>query len=129
VKEPKLSPDALDLGPDVPVLDQSRLLAEFGDDPEILGELRDLFLAHLPSLLQEIRDACRTGDAQALGKSAHSLKGAGSTYGAERLARVCKHLELLGKSGRIEGADAVIELLEQELDKLTAAISQIQGKG
>jgi HPt (histidine-containing phosphotransfer) domain-containing protein len=128
MKEPTLSPDALDMGPDVPVLDQSRLLAEFGDDPETLGELRDLFIAHLPTLLQEIRTACQSGDAQALGKSAHSLKGAGSTYGAERLARVCKHLEMMGKSGQIEGADAVVELLEQELEKLTAAISQIQGK-
>ena len=30
--------------PDLPVIDESRLLAEFGGDREILAELRDLFL-------------------------------------------------------------------------------------
>jgi HPt (histidine-containing phosphotransfer) domain-containing protein len=126
VKEPIVPPEALDIGPDVPVLDQSRLLTEFGDDPEILGELRDLFLAHLPPLLEEIRSAYAAGDAAVLGKTAHSLKGAGATYGAERLALVCKHLEMMGKGGRLEGADSVIVQLEAELDQLTTAIAKLQ---
>ena len=44
-------------GPDTPVIDESRLMAEFGGDLEILAELRDLFLDHAPPLHEAIKQA------------------------------------------------------------------------
>ena len=86
-------------GPDTPVIDESRLLAEFGDDPEILAELRDLFQEHAPPLYEAISQAVADQDLEIIARDAHSLKGACATYGAPRLAMSCKVLERAAKGG------------------------------
>jgi HPt (histidine-containing phosphotransfer) domain-containing protein len=101
------------------------LLDEFGDSPEILAELRDLFIQHLPPLLDEIKAAYEIADSEKLARSAHSLKGASSTYGAERVYHVCRELEVMAKQGQFAAAEETIELLEEELAKLTEAISRL----
>ena len=58
---------------EVPVLDESRLLEAFGDDPEILVELRDLYVQHCPPLLEEIRVAFESGDGQAVASNAPTI--------------------------------------------------------
>jgi len=113
---------------ELPVLDESRLLEEFGDDPAILGELRDLFLQHIPPLLDEIKEAHRAGDGEAIAKAAHSLKGASSTYGAQRVAAVCKSVETKAKKGQLDEAQQSIDLLETELGMVLARIAELMGE-
>jgi len=120
-----LATDQLVIDTDVPVLDQSRLLEEFGDAPEILMELRDLFIQHLPPLLNDIRSAFEAGDCDALSKNAHSLKGAASTYGAQRLFMICKSIEHLARDGELEATRELVSMLTGELDQLTAAVNDL----
>jgi len=103
-------------GPDVPVIDETRLLEEFGGDQEILAELRDLFMEHVPPLVEEIIQSAATGDMDAISKQAHSLKGACATYGAPRLAMVCKIVELSGRAGDNDKVQAHIDHLRQEYE-------------
>lgn len=117
------SPDLPDAT--APILDQSRLLEEFGADPEILAELRNLFLEHAPPLLGQMREAWRAGDAEALARAAHSLKGASSTYGALRMSEVCRSLELAARQGRLEGLEEGLERLERELDLVGASFGEL----
>jgi HPt (histidine-containing phosphotransfer) domain-containing protein len=109
----------------VPVIDQTRLLSEFGDSPEILAELRDLFLEHVPPLVQSITDAAAAGDAQVLTHHAHSLKGACSTYGAPRLVAVCRALEELGREGDVASIVQRIPEFEAEIERFVEHISTI----
>lgn len=111
--------------PSVPVLDQSRLLQEFGDDPEVLEELRRLFLEHIPPLIDEIRTALTTGDGERAARSAHSLKGAVSTYGGMRLAGLCKTLELTARNGDLAGAAEILPRMMEESDLLLTTIRQL----
>lgn len=120
-----MSADLLVPDVEVPVLDQSRLLEEFGDSPEILNELRDLFLQSLPPLLADIKAAHCAGNRASLARSAHSLKGAGSTYGALRVFEVCRQLESQAKQDQLAEVGPTIELLEVELDKLTEAVASL----
>jgi len=85
-------------GPDTPIIDESRLMTEFGDDPEIIAELRDLFQEHAPPLYESISQAVADQDLAIIARDAHCLKGACATYGAPRLAMVCKVLELSAKN-------------------------------
>jgi HPt (histidine-containing phosphotransfer) domain-containing protein len=112
-------------GPEVPVIDESRLLAEFGGAPEILAELRDLFLEHAPPLYEGIGQALDSGDLPAIVDMAHSLKGACATYGAARLTMVCKSLELTARAGDLAGARQWREPLDTEYQAVFAAIGGI----
>jgi len=110
-------------GPDMPVIDESRLMAEFGGDLEILAELRDLFLVHAPPLFETIKQAMTDQDIAVIARDAHSLKGACATYGAPRLAMVCKTVELAAKEGDWDAINAHHEVFKAEYDKVFEAIS------
>ena len=96
-----MSQELVTPGPEIPVIDESRLIAEFGEDAEILAELRDLFLQHVPPLYNSIQEAVFSGDSLKLSQDAHSLKGACATFGAPRLAMVCLDAALQGKGAQL----------------------------
>lgn len=113
-------------GPDVPVIDESRLMSEFGGSPEILAELRDLFLEHAPPLYEGISQALETGELPVIVDMAHSLKGACATYGAARLAMICKDLELTARAGNLAAARQWRGVLDTEYAAVFAAIGDIR---
>ncbi len=113
---------------EVPVLDESRLLEAFGDDPEILVELRDLYVQHCPPLLEEIRVAFESGDGQAVASKAHSLKGASATYGALRVFETCRVIEMLAKAGNLAATGEHIERLATELTEVIVHIGRLGGE-
>jgi HPt (histidine-containing phosphotransfer) domain-containing protein len=110
---------------ETPVLDESRLMEEFGNDPEVLAELRELFLEHLPPLMEEIKEAVKIGDSGVVTRNAHSLKGASSTFGAMRIAQVSRSLELLARDGCLVDAGDLVALLETELERAFERIRQL----
>lgn len=112
-------------GPEVPVIDESRLLEEFGGDREILAELRDLFLSQAPPLFAAILAAMDRAAVGELVKDAHSLKGACATYGAPRLTMVCKEIELAGKANDLETALAWRAAFEAEFAALREGITRV----
>jgi len=114
-------------GPEVPVIDESRLMAEFGGDEEILAELRDLFLEHAPPLYIAIKQAMVDQDMAVIARDGHSLKGACATYGAPRLAMVCKVIELAAKAGDWETINARSKIFEVEYEQVFNAIGNLSG--
>ena len=120
-----MSTDYILPGPDTPVIDESRLMAEFGGDREILAELRDLFLDHAPPLFESIREAIASRDLAAIARDGHSLKGACATYGAPRLAMVCKVVELAAKESDWDTITAHEEMFVAEYEKVFEAIGNL----
>ncbi|MBU8871696.1 MAG: Hpt domain-containing protein [Gemmatimonadales bacterium] len=112
-------------GPEIPVIDESRLISEFGEDAEILAELRDLFLQHVPPLYNSILEAVANGDALKLAQDAHSLKGACATFGAPRLAMVCQEFEKFGKAEDTETALGNLALLTEEYESVFSSIGSV----
>jgi HPt (histidine-containing phosphotransfer) domain-containing protein len=109
-------------GSEMPVIDESRLMAEFGGDEEILSELRDLFLDHAPPLYKAMKEAIANGDCEKVAREAHSFKGACLTYGAPRLAMVCKEFEMLAKEEDLPTVRENIAHLEMEYHAVFEAI-------
>lgn len=118
--------DAVSLA-DLPALDQKRLVSEFGDDPAVLKELRDLFREHVPPLLDAIRSAHEASDCQAIARAAHSLKGAAATYGAMRLSEAGRAVERLARDGCLVELDEEIKLLAAELTEVLVCIARVDG--
>ena len=112
-------------GPDMPVIDESRLMAEFGGDREILAELRDLFLEHAPPLFEAIKKAINEEDIGVIARDGHSLKGACATYGAPRLAMICKVTELAAKGGDWTTINDHGDMFEEEYQKVFEAIGSM----
>jgi HPt (histidine-containing phosphotransfer) domain-containing protein len=111
--------------PDLPVVDENRLLSEFGGDASILAELRDLFMEHVPPQFAEIEAAIAAGDTEALARHTHSLKGACATYGAPRLAMICKSAELAARQGDIAVIREHQDQLREEYQKVCEQISSV----
>jgi len=109
-----------------PVLDQSRLLEQFGDEPEVIAELRDLFLEDLPQQIASMRLGVASGDCDGVARACHSLKGASGTFGAERVFRVTQALEQLAREGKLEEVTLGLDLLQEELEKVVAVIHSLK---
>lgn len=83
--------------------------------------LLDMFRALAPVDLLNLRAAVKAGDAVAVDRAAHHLKGAAATVGLDRVVALCGRLELLGGAGALEPAGDVLAALEEELERWGAA--------
>jgi len=94
-------------------------LRSFVDDLglDFVGELTAAFVASAPTHEASLRELLRSGDARALARAAHSLKGEASNLGAQRLPRACAALEQAATSG-----EALDGRVDEVLDALTAFI-------
>lgn len=95
--------------------------------PEFLIELIDTFLEDSPTRLLAMREALAEGDAQAVGKAAHALKGGCHYVGAAKLADFCNKLEEMGRAGSLEGMEGYLTELEQEFVRVRTILESEKG--
>jgi HPt (histidine-containing phosphotransfer) domain-containing protein len=110
------------------VVDWEAALERVGGDEELFREIIGIFLEEYPSLVDSIRDAVRKQDAHALERSAHSLKGSVSNFGAPSATQAAFELEVMGRKGEIHSAPAIFERLEHELVTLHHALNNLQAQ-
>jgi PAS domain S-box-containing protein len=118
-KEPAEAPSETGLGTEL--LANMRKLAG-NVSPELLIELIDIFLKDAPSRLEAMRAALAAGDAPAVGKTAHALKGGCSYVGATRMCDLCNKLEDQGRDGSLEGMEDYLSELEREFGRVRRAL-------
>ena len=99
-----------------------RLSAE--GKPGFLDEVVHLYTGETPKLLRAMRDAIAAGDADALGRSAHALKGSSADLGASGLDRLCKELEEIAQSGALNQAPLRLAALEREYRRVESALHE-----
>jgi PAS domain S-box-containing protein len=111
-----------------PAIDRARLdeLAELGDeeDPEWIMSILQKFEEDTASRVVKLVVAAETGDAPALGQTAHALKGSCSNLGAMQMASIAEGLQALGQSGSTTGAADMVHALETAFARAKAAIEQ-----
>jgi len=96
-------------------------------EPDVLKRLIDLFLETTRRDCTALRAAILTGDARALERAAHSLKGGSASLGARDLAALGLKLQELGQAGSTEGALAILEGVEREVERVGAALAPFRG--
>jgi HPt (histidine-containing phosphotransfer) domain-containing protein len=106
------------------VIDALRQLNEDGQ-PDVVNEVLGLFLTSAPAQLAAIEAAIAAQDAAGLQRTAHTLKGAASTIGANALQAACRHLEELGKQQHVHDAAHAIGDLRHEYARVQDAIAQL----
>lgn len=108
-------------GIDQSVLASLKELQEEGE-PDIVEEVGGLFLNHAPGKIAAIEKAAAQKDAKALQVSAHSLKSSSAYVGAMRLSAIAKDLEMIGRSGAVDGAAEKVERLKAEYLRVKTAL-------
>jgi CheY-like chemotaxis protein len=124
--------DAAAPTPDAAVLDPAaleNLLAVVGGEFDFLVELIDSFLEEAPQLLAELGQFVKEGDAAGVRRVGHSLKSNGSDFGAPTFASLCKELEMMGKSGTLDGAADLSAQVVTEYEKVEAALNAVRREG
>lgn len=97
-----------------------------GDTPEFLVELIDTFLEDAPQLLGDLQKALDKEDAAGVRLAAHSLKSNGAEFGATIFSDLCRQLEMLGRSGQLAGAEALLIQVNKEFANVRAALEAIR---
>jgi CheY-like chemotaxis protein len=97
-------------------------LSGLGDDIELARRLVSIFLQQSPRLMNEIRAAVAAGDAPALRKSAHALKGTISNFPPGPARAVAAKMESYGYDGDLDAARASLSALEQEVERLQSLL-------
>ncbi|GAB4542728.1 MAG: hypothetical protein Tsb0014_35780 [Pleurocapsa sp.] len=117
--EPQNEPSVLDSQ----VLDSLRKLG--GAKAQIvLTQIIEQYLEDSPERLKNVQQAIRDGNADALRQAAHSLRSSSANLGAIAFSHLCKELESIALSGTTQGAEADIEQLKTEYNRVTMALKQ-----
>jgi HPt (histidine-containing phosphotransfer) domain-containing protein len=97
-------------------------------DPATLVELLDAFLEDSPGLIEQMRLGLAAGDIQGVQRAAHSLKSNSLSFGGRRLADASRELEMVAKSGTLEGAAPKLATVETEYTLLQPKLMELKNE-
>ena len=97
-------------------------------DEEILQELFQIFLEHLPEQLGELQSALKEQDAKKVQFFAHQIKGAMRNFAAETACKRAYALERAGKENQLAESGTLFRSLAEEIDVLTLYIEKMGWK-
>jgi len=100
------------------IFDASVLQQLLNDEAQIQSII-DAFMSEVPSHLKQLTNALEEGDSDSAAALAHKIKGSASSVGANRIARIAKHIEISSREDKLEP-------LAQSLGELTEAFKQLQ---
>lgn len=98
-----------------PLLDLVAALVMVGDDPGLLTQVLDSYLADCPEDLAELQAAVDSGHWSQVREMAHKFKGSARYFGAVAVARHCEQLEQAARSCDQAQVAALLPSLVQQL--------------
>jgi HPt (histidine-containing phosphotransfer) domain-containing protein len=106
-------------------IDRKAVCEHVGSDEDILREITTIFIEDYPGHVARIRQAIKRRDAEALERSAHTLKGSVSNFAAPAAFQAAFSLESLGRSRDFRQAQEGLDRLEKELERVRAALEAL----
>jgi len=87
-----------------PPIDMKKALALVSGDRGFLMELLREYLDDIPQRLEKMGQAIEAADAETVKRTAHSIKGASTSLGTERVGKLALKLEAQAATGRLDMA-------------------------
>jgi PAS domain S-box-containing protein len=109
----------------VPGFDATEILDRVQGDAALLAELVALLQAEAPRLLEDIGLAIGRGDARAVERAAHRLRGSVSSFGAPEATEAAMTLETMARSGDLETAPASRDRLDRAVSRLIGNLADL----
>lgn len=83
------------------------------DEPDLIVELVDLYLADFPRQLSVMKDSILRADESSLKRAAHTLKGSSANLGVNGTALLCEQIEKTDSSEFFQQSNLIIKQLEE----------------
>jgi PAS domain S-box-containing protein len=100
----------------------------FGSDAEeLLAELVPMYLEDAQPLLEQLNEAVTAGDAIALRKAAHTIKGSSASLGIQILADLAKEIENIGRDNKMLLAQSKFREFKSQYNQIETALIQKYG--
>jgi len=96
------------------------LRKRWGDDRKLIDRLITLFRTRTSIETDQLQEAIDAGDAVAVGRFAHGLKGAASYVEAQQVRALAEQIETLARDGDLDGIPALFAGLRDELVRCAA---------
>jgi HPt (histidine-containing phosphotransfer) domain-containing protein len=104
------------------VFDENALVDRVDGDLEFLEETVAMLDEDAPGLLEAIQAAAASGDAAALVKPAHALKGMLANFCAEPAETAAREVETLARQEQLADVAPAVETLRRETEQLQHAL-------
>ena len=91
-------------------------------DPAFVAELLETFTGDAKTMLDELDRAISDGDVETARRTAHTLKSNAATFGAVSLSDACRQLEALARTGDLEGAPELAELVRSQYERASVEL-------
>jgi len=109
-------------------VDLETALKRMEGDRELFDELLNIFINHVPSLLNDLRSAVGKDDSESVRITAHSLKGAASNICAEPTRAIAERIELMSKAGHMKNVEGALSELEESINNLKDYMGKLETK-
>jgi HPt (histidine-containing phosphotransfer) domain-containing protein len=110
---------------DAEVLNDLRALGG-EDEPGLLAELIDIFLADAPKRLNEISTGLGANDLKSVERAAHTLKSSSANIGAIGLSKLCKEMEEIARDRKLDAMPSLLTRSTQAMNEVETALRAIQ---
>lgn len=100
------------------MVDYQAALNRLGGNVALFKEFIDIFNTDGPVLMDQMAMHIDAGDANAIEKSAHSLKGLMSNFGADTCCQTARQIERLSKEKKLSQLGALHQKLSVEFQSL-----------
>ena len=107
----------------MPLFDEKELLDRVDNDWDFLSDTVQMLETDGRALMDQIRLAAATGDAAALGRAGHTLKGMVSNFCSPATHAGAAEVERIGKAGELAAAPAAVDALGTRLESLITALT------
>jgi PAS domain S-box-containing protein len=112
-----------------PVFDLHGLLERLMDDTTLADVILNAFREDMPHQIEKLRELVLAGDLAASGRQAHSINGAASNVGGERMRAVALRMENAADGGDLGTVRGLIGELEARFLELSAEIGKQGHRG
>ncbi len=103
-----------------------RLLEEVEGDRTVLRRMIALYFDTTPAMLSHVQRAAEAGDAAALARATHTLKGSAAQFGAEEAYQLLAAMEQSAREGNVTNATSHLPELINALDQVAADLRTFQ---
>ena len=110
-------------------IDTAELMHRVEGDVALMKELVCVYLDTCPGRVAELRQALARGDAAAVQRAAHTLKGMAGQLGARIASAAAQRLEAMGRERNLSQAGAACAALEAALERVRPAVARLLDAG